>query len=83
MLRDEGEKRKESEQSQPRPWVDQVGFGWRMTCQMIKRIGTGLGAALVASLGIYNGDVALISVLKNKAEKRRRGKWVSKMHEPR
>ena len=53
------------------PWVDQVGFGWRMTCQMMKRINT---FGLESTLGIYMGDITLISILKDKAEKRRREK---------
>jgi hypothetical protein len=70
MQRDEGEKTKRRVKIL-NPWVDQVGFGWRMTCQMMKRIDT---FVLVSALGIYMGDITLISALKDKAEKRKRGK---------
>lgn len=72
MQRDDGEKKeKKNVKIQTRPWVDQVGFNWRMTCQMMKRIDT---FGLVDSLGIYVGDITLMSVLKDLAEKRRREK---------
>lgn len=69
MQRDEGEKMKKKV-NHGWPWVHQVGFGWRMTCQMVKRIDTCV--FLVFALGIYMGDITLISVLKDKGEKRRR-----------
>jgi hypothetical protein len=70
-----GENEKKSEKFHPQPWVDQVGFGSRMTRQTMKRIDT---FGLVSALDIYMGDITLISVLKDKAEKRRREK-VEKM----
>jgi hypothetical protein len=68
MQRDEGEKTKRKVKIFS-PWVDQVGFGWRMTCQMMKGIDT---FVLVSALGIYMGDITLISALRDKAEKRKR-----------
>ena len=76
MQRDDGGMNdKKNVKFQTRPWVDQVGFNWRMTCQMMKRIDT---FGLVDSLGIYMGDITLMSVLKDKVEKRRREKGEKK-----
>ena len=62
-------------------WVDQIGFGWCWLedsgmgmCQMMKRIDT---FGLVSAWGIYTVDITLISVLKDKTEKRRKEKGLA------